>query len=151
MTIAPAAVRAAKILLAQHRRAMRAARSTVARPTPACPAAAGQRQPRQKNPAYLAYIRTQPCCICGKAAPSHAAHVRSGYPEAGWRPTGMGEKPDDWRTLPLCAYDHLYGPQSQHRANERKWWASHGLYPPALVEGFRQGYLSDEGGGESAG
>ena len=48
----------------------------------------------------------------------------------------MGEKPDDWRTLPLCALDHLDGPNAQHRSNERSWWAAKGIYPPANIETY---------------
>lgn len=129
MTIAPAEVRAAKAIIARHRRQQREARGEPIRPL-----AAGQRQPRIKDPAYLAFIRKQPCCVCGKPAPSHAAHVRAGYPEAGWRATGMGEKPDDRRTLPLCAADHLDGPYAQHRTNERAWWEAQGIYPPGLAK-----------------
>ena len=45
----------------------------------------------------------------------------------------MGEKPDDWRTLPLCAMDHLVGPHAQHRSNERDWWEARAIHPPTLV------------------
>ena len=128
MSLAPPRVRAAKRVLARHRRAQRLKRRAITRPT-----GFGQRQPRLKDPAYLAFIRCQACCVCGKPGPSHAAHVRSGYPEAGWRSTGMAEKPDDRRTLPLCALDHIDGPAAQHRTNEREWWAARGIYPPQLA------------------
>ena len=131
MTIAPKRVRAAKALLARYRRGQRKGR-----PTPFRPVGFGQRQPRVKDPDYLAFIRRQPCCVCGRPGPSHAAHVRAGYPEAGWRSTGMGEKPDDRRALPLCASDHLNGPTAQHRTNEREWWTRRGMHPPELVARF---------------
>lgn len=92
--------------------------------------ASGQRQPRVKENAYLAFIRRHPCEVCGATRRIEAAHVRSGYADAGWRPTGMQEKPDDRRTLPLCADHHREGPKAQHAARERDWWASHGIYPP---------------------
>ena len=135
MSLAPPRVRAAKRVLARHRRIQRFRRLVRARP-----AGFGQRQPRLKDPAYLAFIRRSPCCVCGKPGPSQAAHVRSGYPEAGWRPTGMAEKPDDRRTLPLCALHHLDGPSAQHRSNEREWWASQGIYPPGLAAVCEQLY-----------
>ena len=106
--------------------------------------AAGQRQPRIKDPAYLNFIRRQPCCVCGRAAPSQAAHIRAGYPEAGWRPTGMAEKPDDYRTLPLCPDCHVDGPKAQHRSNESAWWRSHNIYPPSLCASFRRQFEGDE-------
>ena len=98
---------------------------------------------RVKDPDYLRWIRRRPCLACGKAAPSQAAHIRSGYPEAGWRPTGMQEKPDDRRTVPLCSACHLDGPNAQHKRNEREWWEGLGLYPPdicaALVAEYEKG------------
>ena len=135
MTIAPKRVRAAKALLARHRRNLRRKRGAPIRPI-----AFGQRRPRIRDADYLAFIRRQPCCVCGKPGPSHAAHVRAGYPEAGWRPTGLGEKPDDRRTLPLCAFDHLEGPDAQHRGNEREWWRSRGLSPTAVAAAYVEAY-----------
>ncbi|MFN4228327.1 hypothetical protein [Parvibaculum sp.] len=46
---------------------------------------------------------------------------------------GKGEKPDDWRVLPLCVFHHLDGPQAQHRMNEEGFWAQHGINPYALA------------------
>lgn len=106
--------------------------------------APGQRKPRERDNAYLNFIRRQPCCVCGKAAPSQAAHIRSGYPEAGWRPTGMGEKPSDHRTLPLCPGCHVDGPKAQHKANEVSWWRSHDIYPPSLCATYRRQFEGDE-------
>ena len=106
--------------------------------------AAGQRQPRVREPSYLNFIRRQPCCVCGKAAPSQAAHIRSGYPEAGWRPTGMAEKPSDHRTLPLCSWCHLDGPEAQHKGNESAFWRRHEIYPPSLCASFRRQFEGDE-------
>lgn len=90
----------------------------------------GQRQPRVKDKPYLAFVRRQPCMKCGTTQRVEAAHVRAGYPEAGWRPTGMAEKPDDRRTLPLCRDCHREGPGAQHRMNERQFWADLDVYPP---------------------
>lgn len=46
---------------------------------------------------YLAFVRRRPCLLCGAPAPSHAHHH-------GRR--GLGQKTDDYRTIPLCARDH---------------------------------------------
>ncbi len=111
--------------------------------------APGQRAPRVHDAAYLNYIRRQPCCACGKAAPSQAAHIRSGYPEAGWRSTGMAEKPDDRRTLPLCRDCHLDGPKAQHRTNERAWWQKLDIYPPALCDEYIASYEAGDAAEDS--
>jgi len=87
-----------------------------------------QRTPRIEHPAYLAYIRTLPCLVCGKS-PSDAAHLRSAARRYGKRLTGMGEKPDDKWTLPLCRKDHT----AQHRENELAWWAGQGIVDPFAV------------------
>ena len=60
------------------------------------------------SPAYLAYVRKHPCCLCG-ASPSEAHH---------WSHHGgvMGSKVDDYRTVPLCQEHHRY-------------WHDHGTLP----------------------
>lgn len=101
---------------------------------------ANQRQPREHDKLYLAFVRRQPCMICATSRGVEAAHVRAGYPEAGWRSTGMQEKPSDRRTLPLCREHHREGPKAQHAANERRWWEAHGVYPPDACAGFERQY-----------
>lgn len=98
------------------------------------------REPRVKDAAYLNWIRTLPCTACGKHGPSQAAHIRSGYSEPGWRPTGLQEKPSDWRTAPLCRDCHLDGPKAQHRHNEKAWWQRLDIYPPDLCRDLIERY-----------
>lgn len=84
-----------------------------------------QRQPRLLNPKFLAFVRGQPCVICGKLG-SDAAHIRSGNEKIGKRSTGLGEKPSDQWVTPLCREHH----DEQHKAgDELKWWASKNLDP----------------------
>lgn len=82
------------------------------------------------NP-YLAYLRRQPCEACGSTTHVQAAHIRSGYADDGWPPTGMQVKPSDARALSLCVLCHLDGPDAQHKSNERAWWAARNIHPPA--------------------
>lgn len=107
---------------------------------------ANQRQPRVKDPAYLQWLRRLPCVACGSRERVEAAHVRAGYPSAGWRPTGMQEKPDDVRCVPLCALDHREGPDAQHRSGERAWWSARGIDPPDLCAALRKAYEADQDG-----
>ena len=53
------------------------------------------------SPAYLAYVRKHPCCLCGAPGPSEPHH---------WSHHGgvMGAKVDDYRTVPLCHAHHAY-------------------------------------------
>ena len=106
----------------------------------------GQRQPRERDPGYLAFLRRLPCVVCGATRRIEAAHVRAGYSSAGWAPTGMMQKPDDARAVPLCATCHREGPNAQHRANERQWWSGHGIDPPDLCRALHSAYLAGEDG-----
>jgi len=63
---------------------------------------------------HLAFVRQLPCIACGKAAPSEAAHVRTGAD------TGMGMKPGDRYAVPLCTACHA----KQHRLGELSFWSA---------------------------
>lgn len=90
------------------------------------------KRPRVHDRDHLTFIRGLPCLICGKHG-SEAAHVRYGDDRYKKRETGGAEKPDDKWTVPLCAEHHRTGPDAQHNANERDWWASKGIDPLHLA------------------
>lgn len=83
------------------------------------------RQPRQHCDAHLAFIRLLPCCVCGDDTTTEAAHVRYPSSRAAKRSVGMGEKPDDSFTVPLCGECH----RKQHGINEREFWKQSGVDP----------------------
>ena len=91
-----------------------------------------QRDPRREDAKHLAYIRKQPCCVCGKPAPSEAAHIRMRRADMS-KDIGMGEKPHDMHTTPLCNWHHVSGPKAQHKMNEAAFWRMHGLDPFAIA------------------
>lgn len=91
-----------------------------------------QRQPRERDEHYLAWLRTQPCAICGKT-PSDPAHLRFSSIGDGKRETGAGEKSSDHWAVPLCRAHH----NEQHSMNEREFWASYGIDPIALSMQYR--------------
>src|SRR5215472_10679867 len=62
---------------------------------------------------HLTFIRQLPCVACGKAAPSEAAHVRTGTDG------GVGMKPGDRYAVPLCTTCHA----KQHRIGELTFWS----------------------------
>jgi hypothetical protein len=62
---------------------------------------------------HLAFVRQLPCVACGKAAPSEAAHVRTGTDD------GVGVKPADRYAVPLCTACHA----KQHRIGELSFWS----------------------------
>lgn len=81
--------------------------------------AKNQRQPRVREPSYLAFLRRQPCLYRGcRASRCDAAHIRYVPHGSGWRHVGGMEKPDDWRAGPLCREHHTL----QHSMSERRFW-----------------------------
>jgi hypothetical protein len=68
---------------------------------------------------HLTFVRQLPCVACGKAAPSEAAHVRTGT--AG----GIGAKPGDRYAVPLCTACHA----RQHRIGELSFWSARRIDP----------------------
>lgn len=92
----------------------------------------GPKQPRLRDDAYLAFVRLQPCCVCGTPSPSDAAHIRMASTVYGKRITGGGEKPDDKWAVPLCR--PVLGVKrgchaDQHAVSEAQFWRDKGLNP----------------------
>ena len=78
----------------------------------------------QRNPRYLAFIRTQPCCVCGSTRGIEASHTG---------PHGLGQKSPDSSAIPLCAKHHRTGADSYHRLGPRKFSEKHNLDILAIV------------------
>lgn len=81
--------------------------------------------PRAHRAEHLRFIRQLPCVVCLENTTIEAAHIRYGDPTVGKRPTGMGEKPDDAYTVPLCGKHH----RQQHSMNEMAFWVSNKIDP----------------------
>lgn len=93
-----------------------------------------QREPRQKNPRYLDFIRSLPCAVCKDDTSTEAAHIRTASLAHGKNHTGMAEKSSDKWAVPLCGKCH----REQHAfGNELKWWASKGIDPFMLALNLR--------------
>lgn len=75
------------------------------------------RAPRVLDGRHLNAVRQCPCLKCGLDPAGIAAHVRMNSSAFGKR-TGLGEKPDDCWTVPLCRDDH----DEQHRIGELQFW-----------------------------
>lgn len=93
-----------------------------------------KRGSRWRSQAHLAFVRSRVCSVCGSSTNIEAAHVRLGSG------AGMGQKPDDWRAVSLCA-----GPNSnnlgqlgchnrQHIVGEETFWK--GNHVEALIDSF---------------
>lgn len=94
-----------------------------------------QRHPPQKDRQHLAYVRAQPCCVCGSTRNVEAAHLKMRLPEIGKEMPGMQEKADDRYTTPLCHYHHQSGIQAQHKVGEEVFWREiHGRNPFEIAD-----------------
>ncbi len=99
------------------------------------------RKPRrgpERCPAYLGWIRTLRCAVCGKSRrdliPIEAAHTSA------LGPRGFGQKSSDFSAIPLCFWDHVGGPDSYHRLGERRFAARHGIDLQAVVSRLNEAY-----------
>jgi hypothetical protein len=96
-----------------------------------------ERDPRIRDPAYMAWIARLPCLAClvhGKITWGvHVAHLRAGSEAHNKRPTGGAEKPSDRWTLPLCpphhVGDHRVVDLTQHSMGELEFWEALGIDP----------------------
>jgi hypothetical protein len=144
-----ALVERARQIKARQRKEAKKARPRQVRPERSDKAegALRERRPRVRDNSYLAWIRRLPCLAMARMQGvtvygCDAAHVRSGYPEPGWSWTGMAQKPDDFRAVPLSRAMHT----AQHSMSEAKFWADLNLYPPAVCERLRAAYEAGEDG-----
>lgn len=92
----------------------------------------GPKHPRIRDDKFLAFVRKQPCCVCGWVGEIDAAHIRMPSTVYGKPATGMQEKPDDKWCVPLCrvipgvkAGCH----KNQHSMGEAAYWREIGLNP----------------------
>lgn len=94
-----------------------------------------KRSSRWRSRAHCNHVREHACCNCGSQAGVEAAHVRM---NSG---AGIGEKPDDWRTVSLCFACHRGGgKEAQHTMGEPRFWAAYerrtGQGVEDLIEAF---------------
>jgi hypothetical protein len=86
-------------------------------PPPRIPRTVAHRKPKpdlRRRANHLTFLRQLPCVVCGKVAPSEAAHVRSGSDG------GAGIKPSDRWSLSLCTSCHAL----QHEFGELRFWST---------------------------
>lgn len=95
------------------------------------------RNTRVEEPHHLDAIRKLPCLKCGVEGFTEAAHVRMNSADHGKR-SGMGMKPDDKWTVPLCAGCHQNDSDSQHRVGELTFWHHVGLNPLLVCEALHK-------------
>ena len=77
-----------------------------------------------RDSSYLAFVRTQPCCISGLTTGVVAHHVRM------MGGGGVGLKPSDYLSVPLHHEVH----QKLHSQGEGAFWAEKDVRPVAVME-----------------
>lgn len=89
---------------------------------------APKRSTRWRSQAHCNHVRSHACVACGCDQPGmiEVAHVRLGSG------AGIGQKPDDWRTVALCRGCHRH----QHILGEASFWVEIERDPEALIEAF---------------
>jgi len=83
------------------------------------------KRPRRHDDRHLDFVRALPCVVCGNDIETEAAHIRYGDRRAAKGNPGMGAKPDDSWTVPLCGRHH----REQHAMNEKLFWEEHEIDP----------------------
>lgn len=114
-----------------------------------------QRNPPVKDPGFLIFLRTKPCCVCGALAPSQAAHIRMACAAIGKEPAGMQQKPDDKYAVPLCGpilgssdpADIGCHALQHHEGDEERFWIKVGKLPFQIAESYYLQYLGLGGPG----
>ncbi len=86
-----------------------------------------KRASRWRSQAHCNFVRSHACCMCGSTAAIEVAHVRNGSG------AGLGQKPDDWRTVSLCGTPRGCH-HRQHTQGEQTFWQ--GKDVEALIEAF---------------
>ena len=88
-----------------------------------------------RDPKYRAFLKRQPCEMCGFRRKVEVAHT-------GRKGKGLGLKACDLDAIPLCAACHRSNQESYHAiGNERLWRALHGVDLPAVRERLRAKFL----------
>lgn len=88
---------------------------------------APKRSERWRSQSHRAFVRGFACSVCGSEANIEFAHVRLGSH------TGISQKPDDWRGVPLCG-----GPSGchtlQHAQGEQTFWRTYEIASGQTVD-----------------
>lgn len=87
------------------------------------------RRPRVHDEKHCEFIRKLPCIVCQDNISTQCAHIRMSDARIAKVNPGVGAKPDDKYTLPLCGECHA----KQHSMNENKFWEYRNIDPVLLA------------------
>jgi hypothetical protein len=78
-----------------------------------------------RDPDYLAFVRSLPCCVCGSRRSIEAHHTG---------PRGLSQKSSDFSAIPLCAViHHRLGKHSYHVLGRRAFEEHHKISVAQIV------------------
>jgi hypothetical protein len=84
--------------------------------------------------AYLRWVRSNPCCVCGDDVHVEAHHPRLGWIEEGIAAPGLAQKASNRWAVALCSQCH----RDLHAfGSEREYWASLGLSPLQIALNYQ--------------
>lgn len=86
------------------------------------------KSPRRRDEKHLAFLRTLRCLVCLDNTSVEAAHLRYSDIRAAKFNPGVGQKPHDYWTVPLCSRCH----REQHEQKEEMFW-DHAMIDPLFV------------------
>ena len=78
-----------------------------------------------RDPSYLRFVRSQPCCVCGSYRRIEAAHTG---------PRGLGQKSSDDSCIPLCWIHHRAGRDSYHNLGRVRFVEVHQIDIPDVIQ-----------------
>lgn len=96
-----------------------------------------RRRKKQRDPKYLAWIRTLPCEIFPGDIFSPACGGRVEAHHAGDH--GLAQKPPDRTAIPLCAKHHRTGKESAHVLG-KNFWKHHNLDRDQIIRELNERY-----------
>lgn len=79
----------------------------------------------QKEPAFLAFLRQQPCLVLGCRTDDVIAHhvkLERGADGKLKSHNQLGKRPPDSQCVPLSDWLHQHAPDALHKGNEAAWW-----------------------------
>lgn len=87
------------------------------------------RDPRKHDEKHLEFIRTLSCLVCLDNTATESCHIRFSDSRAAKVNPGVGQKPHDYWTVPLCGKHH----REQHGQNEQEFWDQAMIDPIAVA------------------
>ena len=97
-----------------------------------------------RNPVYLAWIRTLACAVCARSG-SGATIVEAAHTNI-LGPRGLGQKASDYSAIPLCAAHHRENRDSYHALGERAFLSTHGINLHELVLRLQARFWQNQSG-----